>query len=160
SFLVNAQAALAARDIENAALTDRYAARGERLMTPKQEHAYPDPAAQLKLLMLQRAWLQDDPQQMLQRLNMLTARVDRDPAQAQMITMYGFYMALTLGRLHDAEVMVARNPEGPAHDVNFGRLLKQRRDIGGLHAFLEPRIGSPVAPNLGVFWAENGFFDE
>jgi hypothetical protein len=74
--------------------------------------------------------------------------------------MYGFFAALTLGRLHDAEVRVAQFPEGSWHDVNFVRLLKQRRDGRALHAFLEQHVGRPVASNIGVAWAENGFFDE
>jgi serine/threonine-protein kinase len=160
SFRVNTQAALAARDVEDEAQTDHYAARAERLMTPDQERAYPGPAAQLKLLMLETAWLHDDPREMLQRLNRLTDQVAGEPAQAQQVAQYGFFASLTLGQLHDAEVRVAQLPEGASHDVNFVRLLKQRRDSRALHAFLELRVGSPIASNLGVVWAENGFFDE
>jgi serine/threonine-protein kinase len=161
SFLVNVQAALAGHNVQDEALTDRYAGRSERLMTTDQEHAYPGQAAQLKLLMLETAWLHDDPREMLRRLNVLTDQVEGEPAQAQQIvTMSGFMAALTLGRLHDAEVRVAQFPDKISHDVSFGRLLMQHRDAAAMHAFLEPRVGSPVALNIGIWWAENGFLDE
>jgi serine/threonine-protein kinase len=160
SFLVNVQAALAAHDVQDEGLTDRYAARSERLMTTDQEHAHPGQAAQLKLLMLETAWLHDDPREMLQRLNTLIDQAEREPAQAQVVIMAGFQASLTLGRLHDAEVRVAQFPDAVSHDVSFGRLLMQRRDTSGMRAFLEPRVGSPIALNIGIWWAENGFLDE
>jgi hypothetical protein len=161
TFRVNVAAAIAARDAEDEPAVDRLSARAERLMTARQQEANLGWSSELDLLLMERAWLRDDPHDVRHRLTAMFAQVDGGrPGLAALINPRAFNADLALGRLRDAEVCLGRYPPGTQHDVTFLWLLKERRDINDLRAFLAPRMGGVASVAIGIEWAEAGFLDE
>jgi hypothetical protein len=129
-------------------------------MTPDAEKGAPQLAARLRFLDVEDAWLRDDPQGVIDALASLESDTQRlRPAEMPTVTLYGFYAALGIGRLHEAEARVARLALS-AHDVALIRLLKERRDLPAVRMFVRSRLGNPRASNLAVSIAEAGFVNE
>jgi serine/threonine-protein kinase len=160
SFAAAVDAVFASRDAGDASALKRFRDRALALMTPDAEKGAPQLAARLRFLDVEDAWLRDDPQGVIDALASLESDTQRlRPAEMPTVTLYGFYAALGIGRLHEAEARVARLALS-AHDVALIRLLKERRDLPAVRMFVRSRLGNPRASNLAVSIAEAGFVNE